>query len=59
MAPMSTQKTKCRHADAYKALRAPTCGCETCAFKWNLAQCQRAITKATDRAARDRKLGLL
>ncbi len=45
MAPMSTNKTKCRHADAYKALRAPTCGCETCTIKWNLAQRAKKAAK--------------
>jgi len=29
---------KCRHADEYKAIRKPTCGCETCKCKWEEKQ---------------------
>jgi hypothetical protein len=29
--------TKCRHADAYKAIYAPRCGCDYCALKWEIA----------------------
>jgi len=29
-----TGRIKCRHADAYKAIHPPTCGCEACKTKW-------------------------
>jgi hypothetical protein len=29
-------KEKCSYADKYKAIRKPTCGCNTCNIKWNL-----------------------
>lgn len=34
-------KVKCSYADQYKATRAPTCGCEVCGLKWELAQARR------------------
>ena len=33
---------KCRYADKYKAIRAPTCGCDLCELKWTIAEHQRS-----------------
>lgn len=35
--------TKCRHADRYKGVRAPSCGCDVCAFKWRIAELERQV----------------
>lgn len=34
--------TKCKYADRYKGLRAPTCGCDVCEKRWYLAEKKRA-----------------
>jgi hypothetical protein len=33
--------SKCRHADEYKAIRPPTCGCDTCLAKWKASNLDR------------------
>jgi hypothetical protein len=33
--------TKCRYADKYKAVKAPTCGCDMCRLKWEIAKIYR------------------
>ncbi len=41
---------KCRYADKYKALRRPTCGCDTCENKWMMSVTRRdRINKAIKR----------
>ena len=36
-------KTKCDYADKYKGIRKPTCGCEVCELKWELAEKTRKV----------------
>lgn len=31
---------KCSYADKYQGKREPTCGCEVCGLKWQIAQLQ-------------------
>ena len=37
--------TKCYKADRYKATRPPTCGCDLCILKWEVAELKRSNVK--------------
>lgn len=34
---------KCGYADKYQGKREPTCGCEVCGLKWQIAQLQAEL----------------
>ena len=41
-------KKKCKSADKYRALRAPTCGCQTCKNKWNDKWLRKVLFKGVN-----------
>ena len=40
---LKNNRIKCSYADKYKAIKKPTCGCEVCMLKWEIAELKRAI----------------
>lgn len=37
--------TACRYAPNYKATQPPTCGCDFCGLKWQVAELQRTLDR--------------